>query len=56
MLTILTFRFNTMLQPWIVGEEHYEIAQGVKQTEQRDKELKHIIAIPGPDQKKIVSL
>jgi F-type H+-transporting ATPase subunit beta len=23
---------STMLQPWIVGEEHYEIAQGVKQT------------------------
>lgn len=29
-----------MLQPRIVGEEHYETAQRVKQTSQRYKELK----------------
>ena len=40
---------STMLQPWIVGEEHYEIAQGVKQTLQRYKKLKDIIVIPGLD-------
>jgi F0F1-type ATP synthase beta subunit len=28
-----------MLQSWIVGEEHYEIAQGIKQTLQQYKEL-----------------
>ena len=39
-----------MLQPWIVGEEHYETAQGVKQTLQRYKELQDIIAIPGLDE------
>ncbi|KAH7441039.1 hypothetical protein KP509_03G022700 [Ceratopteris richardii] len=41
---------STMLQPWIVGEEHYEIAQGVKQTLQRYKELQDIIAILGLDE------
>nr|AJE61505.1 ATP synthase CF1 beta subunit [Dipteris conjugata]AXX76471.1 ATP synthase CF1 beta subunit [Dipteris conjugata] len=41
---------STMLQPWIVGEEHYETAQGVKQTLQRYKELQDIIAIPGLDE------
>jgi F-type H+-transporting ATPase subunit beta len=41
---------STMLQPWIVGEEHYEIAQGVKQTLQHYKELQDIIAIPGLDE------
>jgi ribulose 1,5-bisphosphate carboxylase large subunit-like protein len=30
---------STMLQPRIVGEEHYETAQQVKQTLQRYKEL-----------------
>ncbi|CAK9188878.1 unnamed protein product, partial [Sphagnum troendelagicum] len=40
---------STMLQPWIVGEEHYETAQGVKQTLQRYKELQDIIAILGLD-------
>jgi F-type H+-transporting ATPase subunit beta len=39
-----------MLQPWIVGEEHYEIAQDVKQTLQRYKELQDIIAILGLDE------
>jgi len=41
---------STMLQPWIVGEEHYGIAQGVKQTLQRYKELQDIIAILGLDE------
>ncbi|OAE18513.1 hypothetical protein AXG93_625s1020 [Marchantia polymorpha subsp. ruderalis] len=41
---------STMLQPWIVGEEHYETAQGVKQTLQRYKELQDIIAILGLDE------
>eukprot|EP01018_Ginkgo_biloba_P032205 Gb_18610 [translate_table: standard] len=39
----------TMLQPWIVGEEHYKTAQGVKQTSQRYKELQDIITILGMD-------
>ncbi len=39
-----------MLQPWILGEEHYETAQGVKQTLQRYKELQDIIAILGLDE------
>ncbi|KAH6559200.1 hypothetical protein KP509_1Z017900 [Ceratopteris richardii] len=41
---------STMLQPWIVGEKHYETAQGVKQTLQRYKELQDIIAILGLDE------
>jgi len=41
---------STMLQPWIVGEEHYKIAQGVKKTLQRYKELQDIIAILGLDE------
>jgi F-type H+-transporting ATPase subunit beta len=41
---------STMLQPWIVGEEHYETAQGVKQTLQHYKELQDIIVIPGLDE------
>lgn len=41
---------STMLQPWIVGEEHYDIAQGVKETLQRYKELQDIIAILGLDE------
>ncbi|TXG46667.1 hypothetical protein EZV62_027822 (chloroplast) [Acer yangbiense] len=41
---------STMLQPWIVGEEHYETAQRVKQTLQRYKELQDIIAILGLDE------
>jgi len=39
-----------MLQPRIVGEEHYETAQWVKQTLQRYKELQDIIAILGLDE------
>ncbi|DAD49247.1 TPA_asm: hypothetical protein HUJ06_031989 [Nelumbo nucifera] len=38
---------STMLQTRIVGEEHYETAQRVKQTLQRYKELQDIIAILG---------
>jgi len=41
---------STMLQPWIVGEDHYDIAQGVKKTLQRYKELQDIIAILGLDE------
>ena len=41
---------STMLQPWIVGAEHYDIAQGVKQTLQRYKELQDMIAILGLDE------
>lgn len=41
---------STMLQPWIVGTEHYDIAQGVKQTLQRYKELQDMIAILGLDE------
>nr|WQA10898.1 ATP synthase CF1 subunit beta [Streptosarcina sp. YL-2023a] len=41
---------STMLQPWIVGEEHYECAQNVKETLQRYKELQDIIAILGLDE------
>uniref|UniRef100_M8BAK6 H(+)-transporting two-sector ATPase n=1 Tax=Aegilops tauschii TaxID=37682 RepID=M8BAK6_AEGTA len=36
---------STMLQPRIVGNEHYETAQRVKETLQRYKELQDIIAI-----------
>jgi F-type H+-transporting ATPase subunit beta len=41
---------STMLQPWIVGEDHYKTAQSVKQTLQRYKELQDIIAILGLDE------
>nr|WVH38985.1 ATP synthase subunit beta [Ulva taeniata] len=41
---------STMLQPWIVGEEHYTCAQNVKETLQRYKELQDIIAILGLDE------
>ena len=41
---------STMLQSWIVGEEHYNCAQNVKQTLQRYKELQDIIAILGLDE------
>merc|ERR1711948_222899 len=41
---------STMLQPWIVGEEHYATAQSVKGTLQRYKELQDIIAILGLDE------
>ena len=41
---------STMLQPGIVTEEHYEIAENVKETLQRYKELQDIIAILGIDE------
>jgi F-type H+/Na+-transporting ATPase subunit beta len=41
---------STMLQPWIVGKEHYDAAQDVKKTLQRYKELQDIIAILGLDE------
>jgi F-type H+/Na+-transporting ATPase subunit beta len=41
---------STMLQPGIVTEEHYSIAENVKETLQRYKELQDIIAILGIDE------
>jgi F-type H+/Na+-transporting ATPase subunit beta len=41
---------STMLQPGIVSEEHYAIAETVKETLQRYKELQDIIAILGLDE------
>jgi F-type H+-transporting ATPase subunit beta len=41
---------STMLQPEIVGDEHYATAQRVKETLQRYKELQDIIAILGLDE------
>jgi F-type H+-transporting ATPase subunit beta len=41
---------STMLQPSIVSEEHYNTAQAVKKTLQRNKELQDIIAILGIDE------
>lgn len=38
---------STALDPMIVGEEHYRVAQGVKQVLQRYKDLQDIIAILG---------
>ncbi len=41
---------STMLQPNIVSEEHYAVAETVKETLQRYKELQDIIAILGIDE------
>ena len=41
---------STMLQPGIVTEKHYEVAELVKETLQRYKELQDIIAILGIDE------
>mgnify|MGYP006072282527 CR=1 FL=1 len=41
---------STMLQPNIVGAEHYAVAQNIKETLQRYKELQDIIAILGIDE------
>nr|YP_009184725.1 CF1 beta subunit of ATP synthase [Oogamochlamys gigantea]ALO62764.1 CF1 beta subunit of ATP synthase [Oogamochlamys gigantea] len=41
---------STMLQPWILGEKHYNCTQNVKKTLQRYKELQDIIAILGLDE------
>nr|AYQ94570.1 CF1 beta subunit of ATP synthase [Cylindrocapsa geminella] len=41
---------STMLQPWIVGEKHYDCARSVQSILQRYKELQDIIAILGLDE------
>ena len=41
---------STMLQPSIVGEDHYKTAQRIKSTLQKYKELQDIIAILGLDE------
>ena len=41
---------SRILDPQVVGEEHYEVAQRVKQTLQRYKDLQDIIAILGIDE------
>jgi F-type H+-transporting ATPase subunit beta len=41
---------STMLQPSIIGDDHYSVAQDVKETLQRYKELQDIIAILGIDE------
>src|SRR5512138_854132 len=41
---------STMLDPQIIGEEHYSVARGVQQTLQRYKDLQDIIAILGMDE------
>jgi F-type H+-transporting ATPase subunit beta len=41
---------STMLQPDIVGNEHYDTARAVQSTLQRYKELQDIIAILGLDE------
>jgi F-type H+-transporting ATPase subunit beta len=41
---------STMLNPKIVGEEHYAVARGVQRTLQRYKDLQDIIAILGMDE------
>ena len=51
---------SRMLDPLVVGEEHYKVARGVQEILQRYKELQDIIAILGMDElgeedKKIVN-
>ena len=41
---------SRILDPRIIGEEHYNVAQSVKQTLQRYKDLTDIIAILGIDE------
>jgi F-type H+-transporting ATPase subunit beta len=41
---------STMLDPQIVGDEHYNIARGVQRTLQKYKDLQDIIAILGMDE------
>ncbi len=41
---------SNILDPRIIGEEHYEVARGVQQILQRYKELQDIIAILGMDE------
>ena len=41
---------STVLDPAVVGEEHYNVARGVQKTLQKYKELQDIIAILGMDE------
>ena len=41
---------SRQLDPNVVGQEHYDVAQGVQQTLQRYQELRDIIAILGMDE------
>ena len=41
---------SRILDPYVVGEEHYEVAQRVKQILQRNKELQDIISILGMEE------
>ncbi|MBQ9840530.1 MAG: F0F1 ATP synthase subunit beta, partial [Erysipelotrichaceae bacterium] len=41
---------SRMLDPLVVGQEHYEVARGVQQLLQRYQELQDIIAILGMDE------
>ena len=41
---------SRVLDPLVVGEEHYEVARGVQELLQRYKELQDIIAILGMDE------
>src|SRR3954471_21277684 len=41
---------STILKPDVVGEEHFRVANEVKEALQRYKELQHILAIPGIDE------
>ncbi len=41
---------STILDPLIVGQEHYEVARGVQKTLQRYRELQDIIAILGMEE------
>src|SRR5438045_3734007 len=49
---------STILDPLIVGEEHYRVARGVQKTLQRYRDLQDIIAILGmeelPDEDKVI--
>ena len=44
------FAFEDLLDPCIVGEEHYKVARGVQEVLQRYKELQDIIAMLGMDE------
>ena len=41
---------SRMLDPRVLGEEHYQVARGVQEILQRYKELQDIIAILGMDE------
>ena len=41
---------SRILDPHIVGQEHYDVAQQVKQILQRNKELQDIISILGMEE------